>query len=67
MTARKAPTGDFRHILERLAYGHDTRRVFDAFRPPCNSRSLLFSSRPRDSIRGSYTQSVALIMLRFFL
>jgi hypothetical protein len=31
MTARKAPASDFRKILERLAHGHDTRRVFDAF------------------------------------
>ena len=31
MSARKAPVGDFRKILERLAHRHDTRRVFDAF------------------------------------
>jgi type I restriction-modification system DNA methylase subunit len=28
---KKSPPSDFRKILERLAYGHDTRRVFDAF------------------------------------
>jgi type I restriction-modification system DNA methylase subunit len=31
VSSRKPPQGDFRKILERLAHGHDTRRVFDAF------------------------------------
>lgn len=31
MSGRKPPKGDFRKILEKLSYGHDSRRVFDAF------------------------------------
>ncbi len=31
MSTQKSQLSDFRNILERLAHGHDTRRVFDAF------------------------------------
>ena len=31
MSAKKSPSSDFRKILERISYRHDTRLVFDAF------------------------------------